>query len=253
MKRRHWAILALAVFLGTAIAHAPVAYLHAWLRPAQPQSQVQPYGLHGTLAHGRIAALTVKGRAVAQNLEWELLPSHLALLRLGVRLKGEGEGTLVEGVLSWSLGGGLRVQDMQAVTAIGNLMAAAGVAYVPIEARARLQVRSLKLDGGRPVAAAGTLDVAGLAWTLARDPVALGDFRAEVETKGSDIVAQLSSPSGPLELSGDAKLAADGNYELHMQFKARPSAEAQVQELIRAVGQPDTRGYYHIRRSGKLS
>ena len=98
----------------------------------------------------------------------------------------------------------------------------------------------------------GRLDLSGLAWTLAREPMALGDFRFDIRTTPEAVIADASSPSGPLEVLGDARLLPDRSWQLKLRLKPRPGASETLLNYLRSLGMPDAEGYYPVRQQGRL-
>jgi len=92
----------------------------------------------------------------------------------------------------------------------------------------------------------------GVAWTLARTPLLLGDFRADVTTAPEAVTALITSPAGPLEASGFAKLLPDQSYDVDILVKPKPGASEMLLNYLKTLGAPDPQGFYHLRQRGKL-
>ncbi len=252
MKRRWLFVLAAVAFLATLILHAPATLLYGRTEPA---AAVRLHGVQGTLAQGRFSALTVNNRAVLNDARWTLNPLWLALLRLSADLESGADGSsdaVLRASVSQAVFGKLRWSDVDGTASVNALLGATGQPALPVQGQVSLNLPLVLIDQGLPVHAEGTAEIQGLAWTLAREPLLLGDFSAVLSTDDKGILASLSSGPGPLELTGEAHLTEDRNYDLHLQLKPRPEANAQLQSLIRSLGQPDTQGWYHIRRQGAL-
>jgi len=244
-------LLGTLAFLVTLVLHAPAPLLYHWAT-AGKQSPVSLQGLEGTLLQGRVRAITVNNRPLMSDLGWTLHPLWLGLLRLTADLEAGGDNVIRVSV-SRAPFGRLRLSDLDAVAGVRSLLAASGQVPLPVEGQVRMQFPTLQMEQGVPVRAEGTASVTGLAWTLAREPLVLGDFSAQVETGAEGIVAHLASgPGGPLELGGEARLSEDHKYDVHLQLRPRASASAQVQTLVKSIGNPDLQGFYHLRRNGTL-
>jgi general secretion pathway protein N len=250
MKRRWLVALALLSFLLTLVLHAPAPLLHAWV--ATPGGGTAVHGLHGTLAEGGFAALTVNQRPVLGESRWRLQPAWLALLRLSAELETAGDPVIRVGV-SRGLFGPLRLSNLAAAGSVRSLLGSMGQPLLPVEGRARLDFALIRVQHGLPVEARGTAEVADLEWVLARDPLPLGSFSAVLDTDDKGITARLAGGDGPLELSGTATLAPDRSYDVRLQLRPRPAAPPQLQALVRSLGQPDAQGWYHLRRNGSLA
>lgn len=253
MKRRTLILLGLGAFLAGLLLGAPAATVYGWLQPSTPQpSAVQLVGLQGTLSSGRLSSLQLGGRRVLSDLGWDLRPLALLLGRLSFQVKGGGE-TLVEGGVSASVFGTLRLRDFVATGPVQPLLAAAGKGYLPVAGQMRLDLQELNLKNGLPDGVSGNLQLQGLAWTLAREPLQLGDYRADLTTEDGVQRVSIAALSGPLELSGEGRYAADHSYELELKLKPKPEASPMLRNLVAGAGTPDLQGYYRIRQSGKLA
>lgn len=251
MSSRWLVLLGTLAFLLTLVLHAPAAVLYQWTRPKAPGPTVL-HGLHGTLAQGGFASMTVNNRPVLTDARWTLQPAWLALLRLSAEVETRGD-TVVRVGLSRGLFGTLRLSQLNAAGSVKSLLGALGQPALPVEGQARLEFPLLRLDDGIPVEARGSAEIQNLAWALAREPLPLGNFTADLSTGDDGIRVDLASGAGPLELSGNARLAPDHAYDLHLQLRPRPQASPQLLSLLRSLGQPDAQGWYHIRRNGSLA
>ncbi|NKF23144.1 type II secretion system protein N [Solimonas marina] len=247
--RKYYLIAAALTFVAGLILLAPAATLYGWIAP-RLGGQVALAGVTGTVHEGDAAAVMVGGSPLLQDLHWHLSIGELLLGRLGVDLDSRGAVTL-SGHVSRGFGA-LRASNLLVSSGLKPLLAVAGQAYAPIDGQASLDLKHLKLLGNWPSDADGTLRVQNLAWTLARDPLVLGDYQADIQRDGNDIVALVHTLGGPLDVNGDARAKSDHSYELHLQLRAKPDAPPLIVNLLHSLGQPDPQGYYHLRQQGKL-
>lgn len=249
LKRRTLWLLAGAVFGLTLITHIPAALLYAAFH--SKDSSLQVHGLQGTWSQGALSGISLKGRLVAQDLHWQLRPLQLLLGRVAVQLSGGGQIATLDGGVATSFGS-LRLSSFRFAGGIKSLAAAAGYSFVPVDGRAGGELSRLVLRSGQLNEAEGSLDLKNLVWTLARDPLLLGDFHAEISTTPEAITAIISSPSGPLEASGSARLLPDQSYDVDILLKPKPGASEMLMNYAKTLGAPDAQGYYHLRQRGKL-
>jgi hypothetical protein len=231
------------------LANAPAALLYSVFAPKN--GPVQVFGLEGPWAKGHLAGITVQGRVVAEDLSWRFKPWQLLLGRMGLQLNGGGQVGTVDGGLSLSPRA-TRLSNFRIASSVKRLAAIGGYPFVPVEGQMGANIQSLILVNNALNAAEGSVDLKNLAWTLARDPMLLGDFHAEITTTPEAIIATISSPSGPLSADGTAKLLPDKSYEVDIRIHPKPGASEMLQNYVRTIGQPDPQGDYHLRQKGKL-
>lgn len=253
MIRRRWLVLGgLLAALLTAVLSAPAPYLYAWFAPANLPVTVS--GMEGTLRHGTIRAVAHQGRVVARDVEWGWRPSSLLRLGTGWNLRFAGPVT-GEAVLDVSVTGSLSLSGLRAAGDVPGVMAAAGFGGLPLQGQMATRVDTLTIDRqGRPRALQGRAELLGLSWAVGKEPLVIGDFRADLETDEDEaLVATISAPeSSPVEATGEASLQADGSYQADVRVRARDSASEQVRNILGIIGQPDAQGYYRLRQRGSL-
>lgn len=248
-SRKRLLQVAAVVFGLTLISQMPAALLH--LAFQSKTSTLKVHGLQGAWTEGTLSGISLNGRLVAQDLRWELSCWQLLLGRVGLQISGGGQIATVEGGVARGLGG-TRLSDLRFAGGIKNLAASAGYAFVPVDGRAGGDIQKLVLKNGLLDYAEASIDLKNLAWTLARDPLLLGDFHAEISTTPEAVTAVISSPAGPLEANGSAKLLPDQSYDVDILVKPKPGASEMLLNYVKTLGAPDPQGFYHLRKRGKL-
>lgn len=249
MKKRWLVLFLLLGFLPALLLNVPAGLVYGWSQPAGGAPAIQLYGLHGTLADGGAAVLSVRGRPALREVRWKLHPGWLAVLRLKLDVESRGEAEL-SATVSRAPFGATRLDDVRIAGPVKAVLAALGQPALPVEGQMRLEMPMLKLRGGVPVELEGTAEIESLAWTLAREPLRLGSFNALLDSDDKGVHATLGSGAGPMELGGTATLDASRAYELDLQLRVRPDAAPALQTLVRSLGSPDAQGWYHLRRKG---
>lgn len=250
ITRKRLLVVAGVVFGFTLLSQIPAALLYAVFKPKV--SALEVHGLQGPWSDGSLSGISINNRLAAQDLHWRLKPLQLLLGRAAVQLSGGGQIATIDGGISSGLGG-LRLSGFRFAGGIKNLAAAAGYAYVPVDGQAGGDIDKLVLKKGELNFAEATLDLKNLAWTLARDPLLLGDFQATITTAPEAVTALISSPAGPLEASGFAKLLPDQSYDIDILVKPKPGASEMLLNYLNTLGAPDPQGFYHLRKRGKLT
>jgi hypothetical protein len=242
-------VLGVTVFLAAVIWRAPVAVLYGWFKP--DSASVELYGLHGTLGQGSVAGISLNDKPAWQELHWTWNPLGLLLGRAVMNVSGSAPANLASSISAtpWGM---TRLHDLHVDGSLRAVLTATGQGYLPVEGMVTGDLSNLKLKGQALLGADGSLDIRSLNWTLAKDPLLLGDYKAVAATIKDEIVVKIESVSGPLQVAGDIKLAADQSYTVDLQVKAKPGATNMLQTLVQSLGQPDAQGFYHLRRQGKL-
>jgi len=253
MKSRYLLLAAVFAFAVSAVIYAPAATLYAWLVPEDPAPVVTASGLTGNLLRGKASAVRIQQQPLVSDLTWKLKPWNLLKGRLSYTLQTSDPQLLLAGDAAAGLGSRFQINDFRLNGGVRKLLAAAGQPFVPVDGQLALNLNSLRLAGGWPTDGDGDLQVLGLAWTLARDPVPLGDFAATFSREQDDLVALVSTISGPLDVNGDGRLKPDQSYEVHLQLRPKPDAPPMLMNLMRSLGPADPQGYFHIRQQGQLA
>lgn len=243
-------IAAGVVFLLTLIANIPAALLYAQFKPQE--SPLQLHGLQGPWAAGQLSGISQNGRLLLQDLRWHFKPWWLPLGRAALHVEGGGEIATLQGEASASFGA-VRLRQFRLAGSVKRLAGLANLSYLPLDGQAGADIESLVLKKGFVDHLSGKLNLSGLAWTLAREPMLLGDFQFDIATTPEAVIATASSPSGPLEVDGDARLLPDRSWQLKLRLKPRPGASETLLNYLRSLGTPDPEGYYPLRQQGKLS
>lgn len=248
---RQWTItITLVVFIGSLILQAPAATLYAWFKP-KSATPVELVGLQGSVSAGRASGLNVNGRPALNNLAWTLQPWRLLLGQLGFHLESRGDTTLDSSV-ALSIFGSTAINNTQGVMDLKSLLTAIGQPFLPLDGQARLTLKSLRVRKEQFKSADGRVEIHGLAWTLAQEPIVLGDFAATITTENDVIMVKFEPLAGALELNGTAKLSPDQTYEADLQVRPKAGAPALLGSLLGSIGPADPQGWHHIRQQGKL-
>lgn len=250
MKTRKLILIGVGGFLAFLIAGAPVASVYPRLAPAS--SPLQLIGLSGSLFSGSASQVSYQGRSLARPLHWSFNPLALIAARLGFHVEGSLDGLLFDGQVARTLGGELIVSGLDASGSLKSLMALSSALQLPIDGDVGVKLDKLTVADRFPRQASANITVAGLRWSLGRNPLVLGDFAVSVSTEAGVIVATVSPTAGALDVGGEIRLNADRSYEVDLKVKARPEAEPALQNLVRTLGQADTEGYFRIKTREQL-
>lgn len=252
MKRGGLVLLGVLVFVLTLVFNAPAPRLQAWVAASLAAQGIQLQGVEGTLSSGRASQIDLGGNPLIRDLGWTMRRWQLLMGRASFALSGGRDGQLIDGTASVVPSGTLTLRDFKLVTPLKDALAAAGYPFMPVEGQLGLDLQTLRLRQRWPEKAEGTLTLRGLGWKLGREPLLLGDFEAKMEDDTGGSKAVIRSLSGALEVSGHARLGDDRSYDVDLQMRPKADAPPMVGNLVRNLGQPDTQGWYHLRRQGRL-
>lgn len=252
MNRKHLLLIgALTLLLGL-IAYAPAATLYRWIAPKNDVSGVEYYGIQGTLSQGQVAAISVRGRTVLSDLHWTFKPLWLLLAQRVFTISGGSEQATLEARLRLTPTGALVIGNLHTSLHLKDLLSAAGQTYLPLDGQIVLDIDSLKFKNSQLQKVTGTAQIRGLAWTLAKEPLSIGDFEAKASTTDGAIQILLKSISGPLEVKGEIKIASDQIYRVTLQYRAKAQADPMLRNLVSSAGAPDAQGWTHYNSQGRL-
>jgi general secretion pathway protein N len=237
MARRGLLITAgAAAFLVSIVAMVPADQLARRL-----PSGISLEGTGGTIWSGHARALAVRGRPLGA-IDWSCRPWRLLLLEWSCRLRLAPSDGEVSGDLAGDFGRQIVVREAR-----GSLPISAfeGIATPHgWTGRLELDLRVVRLEGPKPVAATGTLYVRSL-----RAPGAggqqLGDFELVVGegAVGSDALSgRLRDLGGPLHVRGAIELQPDGRYLLRGEAAPGPGAGPAIFDTLGFLGPPDSQG-----------
>ena len=233
----------LAALLVGLLVNLPARVAYQWFAP----QELQLGGLAGSAWNGTAA----QGRAgdfYFTDLDWRFRPLGLLAGKAAFMLEARPPGGFLETRLEAGFAGNLRLDDLRAALPLATLP---GMAGAGVEGELGLNLRSLVLEDGWPVAAEGSARLAGLVLRgLSRRPI--GDFHAALRESGDGIEAALEDAAGMLDLAGTAILARARSYRVQGRVGPKPQATPEVVQQLRLLGSPDAQGRHEFRFEGSL-
>jgi general secretion pathway protein N len=250
MKPAHLLLVGVLVLLIGLLVHAPVAVLYGWTQGARSDVPLRVHGIGGRPFSGTAAQIVLGNRVLASDLQWTLQPGALALGRAAFRVRSGGGPLLLDGMVA-SGPGGTRITGLRANAELRTLAALAGQNFIPVSGQAGIDLGHLLLRKRWPHAAEGRVQLLGLSWVLGQ-PVPLGDFEARIEGADGNLQATVTTLSGVVDVSGDARLNADRSYAIDLRLRARPDAPPMLRNMLQSLGPADAEGYHRLRQSAAL-
>lgn len=244
------ALLGAAVYTLALVATLPAAHALAWADPAG----IEVDGAAGSIWAGtaeRVVWRREPGLPVLTEVGWDLAAWRLLTGRLQADVRANAAGLEIDGRVGTGRDGELRLSGLALRGPVGPLLEQAPL---PVAASGTLlaRIERARLVAGQP------RDVRGRAvWSGARlqAPLALslGDVLLEVEPADGSQRARISAQGGELAINGNARLQADGRWQLDLNLVPSAQAGERLHKLLTLMGaREDGQGNYRLRRSGSL-
>ena len=248
MNRKTYIALGVIVFLATLVIQIPAAVAYRWLAP----DTIRLTGINGTLWGGRarLGSVEVLG---FQDLKWDLKPTRLLLGRVAADVSMQlGEGFLEGGIATGLSGNSLIADELKGSCSLANfkdLVPIAGLGGI-----LNLDLKRLVIDRGIPSEAEGSIRVGRLTVAAAGGDI-LGDYQLTFEESLPEegIAGRIKDlGTGPFEVAGSLRVAADGNFALQGTIKSRPSAPAHLHGMLQFLGPEAPDGSREFDLTGSL-
>ena len=223
----------------------PARVAYQWFAPAE----LKLSGISGSIWRGSAAQGSAGGVYLA-NVRWSFRPLGLLTGKLRFATGSNLASGFLDADIAIGAGGSVTMSDVTAAVSLAAL--ANALPLSGIEGDVSLRFEELVIQGGVPVEAVGTVNIANLVSRYI-SPSPLGDYRAEFQTAGDGVLGSVQALSGVLELEGSTiKLTKDGEYEFAGKVLAKPAAPAAVEQILKFLGTPDARGFRDFMFPGRL-
>ncbi|HEX9138738.1 MAG TPA: type II secretion system protein N [Steroidobacteraceae bacterium] len=244
MSRRALIGLGLPLFLLTVLLRLPASWVSSRL-PADMHCDFP----EGTVWRGSCGQLRFDAVSLSEP-HWQLLALQLLRLRLAARLTCNDPRAMGNADVALGFGHALYLRNVAVDLPVDGGL----VPWFPDDWSGQLHVElaSADLQGGRLVAARGTLTARSLRGAYGQSE--LGSYALKFLEPGPDgqIRAELKDLGGPLQLQGQLQLRRDGNYELNGHVLARAQASDDLQHWMQLLGPPDPLGMRPFSLGGVL-
>lgn len=234
----------LLVFLLVLVVTFPARVAYRWFAPPDLQlSDISGSVWNGSASEG------MAGGAYIRDISWRMKPAALLTGKLKFETSANPASGAMNADVAVGVGGSLTLTNLSGnvpLDLVHNAFQQAG-----ISGDVSLEFSSLVLENGLPVEATGSITVANF---FARDLSAgvLGDYRADFQTSGENILASVEDLAGVLEVVGVITINPDRSYSLVGDVAARPGAPPSIEQQLRFLGSVDERGLRPFRFEGQL-
>lgn len=229
-------ILAVIAFAVVLLVRLPARWLGALL-PHGMQCQQ----LDGSAWNGSCTGLTSGGSALG-DVTWTLQLLQLLRARLDLRLDLTGAGSSARGEVALGFGGAVHGRDVTLDVPLTSAL----VSSLPAGAHARLQGKLARIEwtGKYLSALQGELLVLDLVGPRGQT---FGSYQVtfapDTAAGSADMpTGVVRDGGGPLQLDATLQLTHDPGYLVQGRVAARPSASADIVDMLKYLGSPDASG-----------
>ena len=229
------AVLGVAAYAIFLVATLPASYLLAKAREAQP-GKFDVLESQGTAWRGkaRVTLHTPGGPIPVEEMTWDWLPSRLLVGRIAYQLDAKAPGMFAtyQGARS------LTRWEVHNLEARGS--AAAMVTLLPWLAPWRPEgnvlVTSRRLESdGQELRGEARVEWSHAAVALSQVKP-LGTFRADIKAEGNAGTVTVTTPQGPLRVTGSGKLTPPTRLDFTGEARAEGPQAAALQPLLELLG-----------------
>tara|TARA_B110000503_G_scaffold13903_1_gene18990 strand:+ start:112962 stop:113705 length:744 start_codon:yes stop_codon:yes gene_type:complete len=208
-----------------------------------PGDQVLLRGLSGSVWDGSASSVMLRlpqGYFQLGTVQWSLHPLSLLTLSPHLTVRSEwGDQRLAGEVI-------LRgQQDLDLLNLDAQLAASLLGRFAPVAVEGFFSLQSdlLQMRDGMPYSGNGRLVWQNAGWKSPRGLVPLGTYALDFQQPEGDAVqGDIITLTGPLEANGSLQLL-QRHYELDVQLVSDTALDAQVQQMLSLIAQPDGAGF----------
>jgi general secretion pathway protein N len=248
--KKLYVVAGLLAFIAALIVLAPANTVYGWARSSIPV-QVKLYAVGGRLLRGHADQARVEGVAV-HDLHWHLHPTALLTGKIVLNLTARLAGGRTSALVRLDTGNDIELENVVTTATLAGIEPLLQMEGLPAKAHIGLRLKRARIDDGRLVSATGRLTAGDVAWNLSEPAVALGAYRADIETRQKDIVADLRDTQAPIAFNGHVALTSGSTWHAHFRLRARADAPADVKNLLANLGEPGPGGWHDINQHGHL-
>lgn len=235
MRVASMVVLGICAYLVFLAATVPARFVAARLL-AETQGRIQLLEPIGTLWSGTARAVVTSpaGAVAVDRLEWRLLPSRLASMRLAFDVKAALAGIdasleIGRSPLAWEARGVRAGGEVTALSALLPLLA-------PWRPEGTFTASSPSFSWDER----GARGDASIEWRAARvalsDVRPLGSYRAEVRAASGPAQITVTTLEGPLRVAGQGSLAPSGRLDFTGEARGEGAQAGALEPLLDLVG-----------------
>jgi surface antigen len=249
MKRAFWLVgLGVCVFLVSMVARFPATVTYQALAD-RLGGDVSLSSIKGTIFSGEARAL-LGNQYVFDSVAWRWRPMAALAGRLefGTELKTPA-GAIVCRV-GMGFGGDLIVSQVEGRLSLVTVLSSLNAKTGGFSGWIQPEIREMRFRDSDLKAMEGSLHLRNFAWQNG-DSVALGDFVAAFDNQEMPWAFSLRDDGGPVRLSGDLTVEAQGAYQLNVAVAPRQQSP-ELDRFFAIIGPGDSEGQRFLTYNGNL-
>lgn len=236
-------VLFLVAFVVFLIATVPASFAVSYLPQPSP---VQLAGVSGTVWNGQARSLVHEGRDLGK-LEWSLHPLSLLGMKLSTdfkltqsRLQADGEATIYKDQT-------ILLENTHLRGDVEQLPLPPEAAFVEPSGLFQADFERIQLQGDTLQDANGKV-VWKPALITAPSRYELGEISLNLEGKDGNLTGQLGSKDGPLNMTGNLQLAANGMFSTNIRLAPHTGTPQEIRDMLPMAGRPAADGSVTVKQ-----
>ena len=247
MKKRYYLITAIAaylVFLLSMLPAQPIATLINDNTPARLS------GVSGSLWQGQARSLDVAGIKLT-DARWNMKAWKLLLAQAALDIEARFEDQPVTGEVGATITGAVFVNTLDARLSADTVTRLANIPMAQLSGTFDITIDHASWRQGELPEAEGKLSWKQAAVTVA-ETASLGDVAITITGQDDSLHADVNNDGGDIELSGEATLNPQAEYQASMRFTPTASASRNLRKTLGMFAEKQADGSFLLNNNGSL-
>lgn len=210
--------------------------------------QVRLSGVDGTIIDGKADEVVID-KFPLRDIEYHYMPSCIPLLKICYRVDySQGKVEVAYDLLNGDtevIGARIEYPVTELSRYVPNLI-------VRPAGRLELQINDLAIVAGKPTALSGKLVWRDLGVDDEGIRFNVGDYELDFTGSPEGYEFDLKDLDAALDVYGDGKVSADGQYRMAIRIIARDDLEPQVRTVLNALARAEGNNHYRVDQAGRL-
>jgi general secretion pathway protein N len=206
-------------------------------------------GISGTLFNGRVDLLTVN-QFPLRDIRYSFMPSCLPILKLCYQIDyDQGSFQMAYDVVN----GDSEISDSRVEYPVAELLARfpATLAVKP-SGSLQLEIDEMSMRENKLEAVNGRLVWRDLGVNQGEVQINIGDYQVDFSGDNQKYELKFSDLDAKLDVSGDGRITADGQYQVDVRVDSESTIDSQVRTVLELIGKRSSVNKYRIEQQGRL-